>query len=340
MGNVCGGGVAVAVDGNGDARVEATADGLAVKDAAAAAATTAPSLACPFAAAAKNGDHLAACPFAAPPPPQAQTLTSSRSRRPSCSDSDASMPGQRVHFAAGTNPGEAPRGAATARGRSVSLKKIVDRFYDRVLADPIIAPFFAAVDLAKLKSHQLQFMALAFGGRELVLADYPEFDLRRIHKHLLRDRGLTERHWELFYDHFVRTLEDLPEVRGRRGRRWLGDEMRALQAPPPTDRRPPPLNKRVNMNKTNETDPRGHKGGGHRVGARHARLLCAPHARRARGGAARALKRAGAASLSLSLFKAKYLLLYTSRTCPCTPSHSHTSLLALAPSHLTTIAAA
>lgn len=38
----------------------------------------------------------------------------------------------------------------------------------QVLSDEILAPFFAAVNVAKLKSHQVNFMALAFGGKELV----------------------------------------------------------------------------------------------------------------------------------------------------------------------------
>lgn len=34
-------------------------------------------------------------------------------------------------------------------------------------------------------------MEMAFGGKELVLTDYPDFNLRRIHYRLIRDKGLT-----------------------------------------------------------------------------------------------------------------------------------------------------
>ncbi|KAI8469250.1 MAG: hypothetical protein J3K34DRAFT_285045 [Monoraphidium minutum] len=63
---------------------------------------------------------------------------------------------------------------------SVSLKKIVDLFYERVMDDPRLAAFFGSVDLVKLKSHQVQFMALAFGGKDLVLADYPDMNLHHL----------------------------------------------------------------------------------------------------------------------------------------------------------------
>lgn len=95
---------------------------------------------------------------------------------------------------------------------SVSLKKIVDMFYDKVLADPRLSPFFLGIDVPKLKSHQVKFMALAFGGKELVVDEHPDLNLRRIHYRLIRDRGLTEEHWQWFFDRFQDTLMELPEI--------------------------------------------------------------------------------------------------------------------------------
>ena len=40
-------------------------------------------------------------------------------------------------------------------GNSISLKKIVDMFYDKVLADADLSPFFESIDMAKLKKHQV-----------------------------------------------------------------------------------------------------------------------------------------------------------------------------------------
>jgi hypothetical protein len=39
---------------------------------------------------------------------------------------------------------------------SISLKKIVDMFYDKVLADTALAPFFENINMQKLKMHQVR----------------------------------------------------------------------------------------------------------------------------------------------------------------------------------------
>jgi hypothetical protein len=41
-------------------------------------------------------------------------------------------------------------------GNSISLKKIVDMFYDKVLADGDLFPFFENIDMSKLKKHQVR----------------------------------------------------------------------------------------------------------------------------------------------------------------------------------------
>lgn len=41
-------------------------------------------------------------------------------------------------------------------GNSISLKKIVDMFYDKVLADTDLFPFFESIDMSKLKKHQVR----------------------------------------------------------------------------------------------------------------------------------------------------------------------------------------
>ncbi|KAF8063036.1 ATP8B4 [Scenedesmus sp. PABB004] len=76
-------------------------------------------------------------------------------------------------------------------GDSISLKKIVDMFYERVLADPGLGPFFEGIDMAKLKRHQVRFMGLAFGGKELVFEEDPNLNLRKVHIRLIQDKGLN-----------------------------------------------------------------------------------------------------------------------------------------------------
>jgi hemoglobin len=49
-------------------------------------------------------------------------------------------------------------------GGSSGVATVVDRLYERVMADPSLAPYFAGADLAKLKEHQRAFLAVALGG--------------------------------------------------------------------------------------------------------------------------------------------------------------------------------
>ncbi|KIY99020.1 hypothetical protein MNEG_8944 [Monoraphidium neglectum] len=150
--------------------------------------------------------------------------------------SEGSGPLPRVRFAPGaaaSDPrvsGERRRTHELACSDSVSLKKIVDVFYEkvrprgrgalpapaaraaRVMGDARLSPFFKSVDISKLKSHQVTFMALAFGGKQLVTDEHPALNLRRIHWRLIKDSGLTEQDWEWFFEHFKATLGELPEI--------------------------------------------------------------------------------------------------------------------------------
>lgn len=61
-------------------------------------------------------------------------------------------------------------------GGVMSIDAAVDTFYERVVGDAELAPFFDRVDLRRLRAHQRAFLAMALGG--------PERD---------RGRGLAER---------------------------------------------------------------------------------------------------------------------------------------------------
>lgn len=47
------------------------------------------------------------------------------------------------------------------------VRAAVDRFYDRMLADPRLADFFAGVDLDRLRAHQRAFVTAALVGGDL-----------------------------------------------------------------------------------------------------------------------------------------------------------------------------
>lgn len=49
-------------------------------------------------------------------------------------------------------------------GGAAAVSAAVDEFYDRVLADPSLAPYFADLSIPKLKGHQRAFIAVAIGG--------------------------------------------------------------------------------------------------------------------------------------------------------------------------------
>ncbi|KAF6257788.1 hypothetical protein COO60DRAFT_1639680 [Scenedesmus sp. NREL 46B-D3] len=86
---------------------------------------------------------------------------------------------------------ETPGHKSFAGANSISLKKILDMFYDKVVAHEQIGHYFIGIDMMKLKRHQLRFMGLAFGGKELVNEEDPNLNLRQIHYRLIRDEGLT-----------------------------------------------------------------------------------------------------------------------------------------------------
>lgn len=99
-----------------------------------------------------------------------------------------------------------------ALSNEISMKKIVDMLYKRVLDDPQLAPFFRGIPIDKLKRMQTSTMLMAFGGEALGTGTNGGPDMRQIHMRLIRDEGLSLRHWELWVKHFHNTLNELPEV--------------------------------------------------------------------------------------------------------------------------------
>src|SRR5664279_784994 len=51
-----------------------------------------------------------------------------------------------------------------ALGAEVGIRTVVDDFYDRVVADPQLAPYFATIDMVDLRRHQVDFLSSATGG--------------------------------------------------------------------------------------------------------------------------------------------------------------------------------
>ena len=86
-------------------------------------------------------------------------------------------------------------------GGGPAVRAVVDDFYARVLADRQLAPFFADVDLQRLKAHQRSFIAAAIGGSEI----YEGRDVAAAHAGL----AITDADFDAVVVHLVDTLTGL-----------------------------------------------------------------------------------------------------------------------------------
>ncbi|MCB9228318.1 MAG: PAS domain-containing protein [Deltaproteobacteria bacterium] len=80
----------------------------------------------------------------------------------------------------------------------------VDIFYEKVLSDPILRPFFEQVDMAKQRGKQIAFLSYAFGAP----TKYDGKSLQQAHAPLV-EKGLKEKHFIAVAKHLQSTLEDL-----------------------------------------------------------------------------------------------------------------------------------
>ncbi|MHC3471435.1 group I truncated hemoglobin [Streptomyces sp. 7R007] len=65
-------------------------------------------------------------------------------------------------------------------GGEEAVGAVVDLFYDRVLGDPELRPYFDGVDLDRLKQHQRRFIGQALGATR----PYSGRSMRKAHEHL------------------------------------------------------------------------------------------------------------------------------------------------------------
>ena len=77
-------------------------------------------------------------------------------------------------------------------------------FYEKVLADPLLSPFFDELDMSAQVQKQLAFLARAFGGPKELRGR----DLRTAHAPLL-ERGLADSHFDAVLLHLRATLEEI-----------------------------------------------------------------------------------------------------------------------------------
>jgi hemoglobin len=77
----------------------------------------------------------------------------------------------------------------------------VDTFYDHVMADDVLAPYFAATDMTRQKRHLRTFIAAAVGGPER----YEGRDMGAAHAGL----AITDDAFDRVVGHLVSTLDGL-----------------------------------------------------------------------------------------------------------------------------------
>lgn len=81
-----------------------------------------------------------------------------------------------------------------------TVRKVVSDFYDRVLDDAELAPYFAGTDMKRQIDHQTKFVSFLLGGP----TSYSEEHLERVHKRL----RITLPHFDLIVMTMCETLED------------------------------------------------------------------------------------------------------------------------------------
>jgi hemoglobin len=89
-------------------------------------------------------------------------------------------------------------------GGEVAVMAAARLFYDKVLADGRLSPFFAGIDMDGQIKKQVAFLTMAFGGPH----EYTGRNLQTAHAPLVQ-RGLTHLHFDAAVVHVADTLREL-----------------------------------------------------------------------------------------------------------------------------------
>lgn len=90
-------------------------------------------------------------------------------------------------------------------GGAPAVEVAVDRFYEKVLADPRINSFFVGVDMDRQRKHQVRFLTYAFGGS----SSYNGRGMRAAHEKLVREQHLNDDHFDAVVENLAAALADL-----------------------------------------------------------------------------------------------------------------------------------
>ena len=86
-------------------------------------------------------------------------------------------------------------------GGEQTIRELIHEFYDHVIADPELKPFFKNTSMKKLRRMQREFFSAALDGPII----YTGKPLSHVH----HGRGITKHHFALFVGHLIDTLQEL-----------------------------------------------------------------------------------------------------------------------------------
>jgi hemoglobin len=86
-------------------------------------------------------------------------------------------------------------------GDRLAIRTLTSAMYRKVLADDLLAPYFAGVDMHRQAVMLAEFLAMAFGGPDA----YAGRDLRTAHAGL---HGLTDAHFDKVVSYLAATMRE------------------------------------------------------------------------------------------------------------------------------------
>lgn len=90
-------------------------------------------------------------------------------------------------------------------GGDAAVDAAVDIFYKKIIADDVVQPFFANTDMDSQTRKQKLFLTTVLNGTSKGALSY----MRRAHKDLVHNSGLTDVHFDAVAHHLQDTLEEL-----------------------------------------------------------------------------------------------------------------------------------
>lgn len=94
-------------------------------------------------------------------------------------------------------------------GGMTAVNAAVEIFYEKVMADETVSPFFRWVDIRAQSGKLKAFLAYAFGAP----MKYTGKSMRNAHAHLV-EKGLSDLHFNAVAGHLVATLQELKVDQG------------------------------------------------------------------------------------------------------------------------------